>query len=130
MRICTDLGLKDVQEYAQKLMKAEKAKEVKEQVIVFVICFVWIHSSFLFPNLMYIFIWFIEISCSSFALSGFREYKVEEELTEDLGLLLVKTVPEVVRHDHMHNSMATSYPGSWLSAPPLAGEKRVCTFFR
>ncbi len=32
MRICTDLGLKDVQEYAQKLMKAEKAKELKEQV--------------------------------------------------------------------------------------------------
>lgn len=32
VRICTDLGLKDVQEYAQKLMKAEKAKELKEQV--------------------------------------------------------------------------------------------------
>jgi intraflagellar transport protein 88 len=32
VRICTDLGLKDVQEYAQKLMKAEKAKEIKEQV--------------------------------------------------------------------------------------------------
>jgi intraflagellar transport protein 88 len=32
VRICTDLGLKDVQEYAQKLMKAEKTKELKEQV--------------------------------------------------------------------------------------------------
>lgn len=34
VRICTDLGLKDVQEYAQKLMKAEKAKELKEQRIL------------------------------------------------------------------------------------------------
>jgi intraflagellar transport protein 88 len=32
VRICTDLGLKDVQEYAQKLKKAEKARELKEQV--------------------------------------------------------------------------------------------------
>lgn len=32
VRICTDLGLKDVQEYAQKLKKAEKAKELKQQV--------------------------------------------------------------------------------------------------
>ncbi|KAK3741791.1 hypothetical protein QZH41_001560 [Actinostola sp. cb2023] len=31
VRICTDLGLKDVQEYAQKLKKAEKARELKEQ---------------------------------------------------------------------------------------------------
>ena len=33
MRICTDLGLKDVQDYAQKLKKAEKARELKQQVI-------------------------------------------------------------------------------------------------
>ena len=32
VRICTDLGLKDVQDYAQKLKKAEKAREVKQQV--------------------------------------------------------------------------------------------------
>lgn len=32
MRICTDLGLKDVQDYAQKLKKAEKARELKQQV--------------------------------------------------------------------------------------------------
>ena len=114
MRICTDLGLKDVQEYAQKLMKAEKAKEVKEQVNVFVIFFVIFFCDFvLIPQpYVYIYIWFPIISCSSFALPGFREYKVEEELTEDLGLLLVKTVPEVVRHDHIHHSMATSYPSS------------------
>ncbi|KXJ23694.1 intraflagellar transport protein 88 homolog [Exaiptasia diaphana] len=31
VRICTDLGLKDVQEYAQKLKKAEKARELKQQ---------------------------------------------------------------------------------------------------
>ncbi|CAB3979099.1 intraflagellar transport 88 homolog [Paramuricea clavata] len=34
VRICTDLGLKDVQEYAQKLMKAEKTKELKEQRVL------------------------------------------------------------------------------------------------
>lgn len=33
VRICTDLGLKDVQDYAQKLKKAEKARELKQQVI-------------------------------------------------------------------------------------------------
>lgn len=32
MRICTDLGLKDVQDYAHKLKKAEKARELKQQV--------------------------------------------------------------------------------------------------
>ena len=32
VRICTDLGLKDVQDYAQKLKKAEKAREMKQQV--------------------------------------------------------------------------------------------------
>lgn len=32
VRICTDLGLKDVQDYAQKLKKAEKARELKQQV--------------------------------------------------------------------------------------------------
>jgi len=31
VRICTDLGLKDVQDYAQKLKKAEKARELKQQ---------------------------------------------------------------------------------------------------
>ncbi|KAK6171274.1 hypothetical protein SNE40_019498 [Patella caerulea] len=31
VRLCTDLGLKDAQEYATKLKKAEKAKELKEQ---------------------------------------------------------------------------------------------------
>ena len=34
VRLCTDLGLKDAQEYANKLKKAEKAKEVREQVLV------------------------------------------------------------------------------------------------
>ena len=33
VRICTDLGLKDVQDYAQKLKKAEKARELKQQVL-------------------------------------------------------------------------------------------------
>ena len=32
MRISTDLGLKEAQDYANKLKKAEKAKELKEQV--------------------------------------------------------------------------------------------------
>ena len=32
MRICSDLGLKDAQDYAQKLKKAEKARELKQQV--------------------------------------------------------------------------------------------------
>ena len=32
VRLCTDLGLKDAQEYANKLKKAEKAKELREQV--------------------------------------------------------------------------------------------------
>lgn len=31
VRICTDLGLKELQEYANKLKKAEKAKEIREQ---------------------------------------------------------------------------------------------------
>lgn len=31
VRLCTDLGLKDAQEYANKLKKAEKAKELREQ---------------------------------------------------------------------------------------------------
>lgn len=31
VRLCTDLGLKEAQEYANKLKKAEKAKELKEQ---------------------------------------------------------------------------------------------------
>ena len=32
VRLCTDLGLKEASEYATKLKKAEKAKEVKIQV--------------------------------------------------------------------------------------------------
>jgi hypothetical protein len=32
VRLCTDLGLKDAQEYANKLKKAEKAKELRDQV--------------------------------------------------------------------------------------------------
>lgn len=32
VRLCTDLGLKDAQEYIQKLKKAEKAREAKQQV--------------------------------------------------------------------------------------------------
>lgn len=32
VRLCTDLGLKEAAEYASKLKKAEKAKEVKTQV--------------------------------------------------------------------------------------------------
>ena len=34
MRICTDLGLPEAQEYATKLKKAEKTKELREQVSV------------------------------------------------------------------------------------------------
>ena len=34
VRLCTDLGLKDAQEYIQKLKKAEKAREVKQQVCI------------------------------------------------------------------------------------------------
>ena len=33
VRLCTDLGLKDAQEYIQKLKKAEKAREAKQQVL-------------------------------------------------------------------------------------------------
>lgn len=32
MRICSDLGLPEAQEYATKLKKAEKTKELREQV--------------------------------------------------------------------------------------------------
>jgi hypothetical protein len=32
VRLCTDLGLKEVQDYATKLKKAEKAKELRDQV--------------------------------------------------------------------------------------------------
>ena len=32
VRLCSDMGLKDAQEYATKLKKAEKAKELREQV--------------------------------------------------------------------------------------------------
>ncbi|XP_074661998.1 intraflagellar transport protein 88 homolog, partial [Tubulanus polymorphus] len=31
IRLCTDLGLKDAQDYANKLKKAEKTKEIREQ---------------------------------------------------------------------------------------------------
>jgi intraflagellar transport protein 88 len=39
VRICSDLGLKEAQEYATKLKKAEKAKELKEQVGLRKLCF-------------------------------------------------------------------------------------------
>ncbi len=32
VRLCTDLGLKDAQEYANKLKKAEKAAKMREEV--------------------------------------------------------------------------------------------------
>lgn len=32
VRLCTDMGLKEVQDYATKLKKAEKIKEMREQV--------------------------------------------------------------------------------------------------
>ena len=32
VRLCSDLGLKDVQEYSLKLKKAEKLREAKRQV--------------------------------------------------------------------------------------------------
>ena len=38
MRICSDLGLKDAQDYAQKLKKAEKARELKQQVSCKYLC--------------------------------------------------------------------------------------------
>lgn len=33
VRLCTDMGLKEVQEYATKLKKVEKMKEIREQVL-------------------------------------------------------------------------------------------------
>ena len=36
VRLCTDLGLQDAQEYATKLKKAEKNKELREQVQIHV----------------------------------------------------------------------------------------------
>lgn len=35
VRLCTDMGLKDVQEYATKLKRVEKLKEIREQVCGF-----------------------------------------------------------------------------------------------
>lgn len=35
MRICSDLGLPEAQEYATKLKKAEKTKELREQVCIY-----------------------------------------------------------------------------------------------
>jgi hypothetical protein len=32
VRLCTDMGLKEVQEYATKLKRLEKMKEIREQV--------------------------------------------------------------------------------------------------
>lgn len=32
VRLCTDIGLKEVQEYATKLKRLEKMKEIREQV--------------------------------------------------------------------------------------------------
>lgn len=32
VRLCTDMGLKEVQDYATKLKKVEKMKEIREQV--------------------------------------------------------------------------------------------------
>lgn len=32
VRLCTDIGLKEVQEYAAKLKRLEKMKEIREQV--------------------------------------------------------------------------------------------------
>ena len=32
VRICTDLGLKDAQDYANKLKKAEKTAKIREEV--------------------------------------------------------------------------------------------------
>ena len=34
VRLCTDLGLKDAQEYATKLKKAEKAQKLREEVCI------------------------------------------------------------------------------------------------
>lgn len=33
VRLCTDMGLKEVQDYATKLKKVEKMKEIREQVL-------------------------------------------------------------------------------------------------
>ena len=33
VRICTDLGLKDAQDYANKLKKAEKTAKLREEVL-------------------------------------------------------------------------------------------------
>ena len=33
VRICTDLGLKDAQDYANKLKKAEKSQRLREEVL-------------------------------------------------------------------------------------------------
>lgn len=32
VRLCTDMGLKEIQEYATKLKRVEKLKEIREQV--------------------------------------------------------------------------------------------------
>lgn len=38
VRLCTDLGLKEAQEYSLKLRKAEKAMEAKRQVCMTACC--------------------------------------------------------------------------------------------
>lgn len=42
VRLCTDMGLKEVQEYATKLKKVEKMKEIREQVRYLLLLLIWL----------------------------------------------------------------------------------------
>ena len=66
VRLCTDLGLNDAQEYATKLKKAEKNKELREQV-----SFSFYHpiSHFLHISVsVYVYLSFVGVESCSFSI--------------------------------------------------------------
>ena len=46
VRLCTDMNLKESQEYANKLKKAEKMQKLREEVITIVVAMLHVHLSF------------------------------------------------------------------------------------
>ena len=63
VRLCTDLGLKDAQEYANKLKKAEKAKELREQVNILGFFFYVKGCCFeVHPRFLFIFVYSLSVS--------------------------------------------------------------------
>lgn len=96
VRLCTDMGLKEVQEYTTKLKKVEKMKEIREQVCLWRLSHLF---SFLFTCCPLVLSWefhghrklFVFYICSLFGINRIYfvlSYGMEKNIAVSLGIVI------------------------------------------